>query len=145
MNWKAEATEKLQKYSAMQMAVKNLPLEFRRLDEEAKALKAVRTDLLPSRAISRREDQLLNNIMCRQELEHELESAKLWIKSTEAALGILLPEERKLLFRLYIRPDPEGIEGLCGQLGVEKSSVYRKREQALRKFTLALYGGEQRN
>ena len=34
----------------------------------------------------------------------------------------------------------EDAKRLCEQLGVEQSSVYRKRDGALYRFTLALYG-----
>jgi hypothetical protein len=32
------------------------------------------------------------------------------------------------------------LEELCEKMQVEKSSIYRKRDKALERFTLALYG-----
>lgn len=142
MNWKEEAAEKLRRYDMMRTAIKTLPMEIRRLEEEGRALKAVRTDRVVSGTVSRRDEQMLNNIVCRQELEYALENARLWVQTTDHALGALSPDEKFLLHRLYIQPADDGVEQLCLQLQVEKSSIYRRREQALRKFTLALYGAE---
>ena len=45
-----------------------------------------------------------------------------------------------VLTRFYIYPERGGVSRLCEELGVEQSSVYRKRDKALERFTLALYG-----
>ena len=142
MNWKEEASEKLKKYNLMRTAVQNLPLEIRRLQEEVQSLRAVRPDLVVSGSASRRDDQMINNIVRRQALERALENAQLRVKMTDQALGSLTVEEKRILHRMYIQPVPESIEALCSQMQMEKSSIYRHREQALRKFTLALYGAE---
>lgn len=142
MNWKEEAAEKLRRYDLMRTAVQTLPMEIQRLEAEGRSLRAVRTDRVASGTVSRRDEQLLNNIVCRQELEQALENARLWVKTTDHALAVLSPEEKILLHRLYIQPVNDSVEQLCLQMQVEKSSIYRRREQALRKFTLALYGAE---
>ena len=50
------------------------------------------------------------------------------------------PEEKLVLQRFYLSPERGSVERLCMELGVEQSSVYRKRDKALHKFALALYG-----
>ena len=87
-----------------------------------------------------REDSLLNNMVHRQELSFALQQAELWLDVTDRALGALTPEEKLILHRLYIYPERGAIERLCGELGIEQSSIYRKRDKALHRFTLALYG-----
>ena len=42
--------------------------------------------------------------------------------------------------RFYMCPEKGSVERLCSELGLESSSVYRKRDKALRRFTVALYG-----
>lgn len=44
-------------------------------------------------------------------------------------------EERLLLERIYIVPKIGNLELLCRELGVEKSSVYRRRDKALGRFS----------
>lgn len=141
MNWKAEAAEKLRTYQAMETALENLPREIRRLEAEYTGIGAQRfTGVLTARDLRSREDRILNNIVQRQELRWLLEQAQQWMQTVSAALETLDPQEKGVLRHLYICPKNGGIDKLCEVLHLEKSSVYRKRDTALRKFTLALYG-----
>lgn len=143
MNWKSEAKEKLRRYSAMQQASVNIPAELERLEIDAQSIRAQSLDS-PSvvSGCSRREDALLNNIIHRQELARTLHQAQIWLSSTDRALSALTEEENRILQRLYIYPEKGGVEQLCRELGVESSSIYRRRDRALKHFTLAYYGTE---
>lgn len=141
MNWKEEATEKLRKYDAMRLSLQNLPEELHRLEQAACAIRSARTDGTPVKGGSnRREDMLLSNLVCREELTNALNQAKIWVSTTDRALGALTPEEKLILHRLYIYPERNAVERLCGELDLEQSSIYRRRDQALHRFTTALYG-----
>lgn len=140
MNWKAEAIEKLRRYDAMRQAAVNLPEEITRLEDEACSLRGVIPEDAPVMGSSRREDALLSNMVHRQELEAALRQAKAWLHTADRALAALTPEEKLVLHRFYIYPERGSVDRLCGELRVEQSSVYRKREKALYKFTVALYG-----
>lgn len=141
MNWKEEATEKLRKYDAMQLATKNLPEEIKRLEQAACAIRAARTDSTPVKSsTNHREDMLLSNLVCREELAQALNQATLWVSTTNRALGALSPEEKLVLHRMYMYPERNALERLCQELDLEQSSIYRKRDQALHRFTMALYG-----
>lgn len=143
MNWKREAMEKLQKYDAMRQSLRNIPLEIERLGVAAQAIRGARTDGTPVKGGgSRREDALLNNLAQRQELQWALTQAQMWVDITQRGLDTLTPEEKLVLHRLYIYPERGSLARLCMELGVEQSSVYRKRDKALHKFALALYGAE---
>ena len=83
---------------------------------------------------------MINNILERQELERTLEQAHIWLRSTDRALTALSKEEQVLLHRMYIYPQKGGLDLLSNELGVETSSLYRRRAKALKHFTLALYG-----
>lgn len=141
MNWKAEAKEKLRKYDAMRLATINIPQEIERLEIDARSIRSSRTDATPvCGGGNRREEAMLNNIIHRQELAWTLEQAHLWLRSTDRALTALTNEEKLILHRLYIYPEKDGVERLCKELGVETSSIYRRRDKALKHFTLAYYG-----
>ena len=141
MNWKAEAKEKLRRYDAMRLATINIPEEVQRLEVDAQAIRSAKLDgAVVSGGGNRKEDALLNNIIHRQELLWTLEQAQLWLKTTDRALSALSSEEKLLLHRLYIYPEMGAPERLCKELGVETSSIYRRRDKALRHFTLAYYG-----
>lgn len=141
MNWKSEAKEKLRRYDAMRLATINIPEEMERLEIDARSIRAARTDATPVRGGgNRREEAMLNNIVHRQELAWTLQQAQNWLKTTDRALTALTNEEKLILHRLYIYPEKGGLERLCKELGVENSSIYRRRDKALQRFTLAYYG-----
>ena len=141
MNWKAEAKEKLQRYDAMRLATINIPEEMERLEIDAQSIRSARTDATPvSGGGNKREDAMLNNIIHRQELAWTLQQAQRWLKTTDRALMALNNEDKLILHRLYIYPERGALERLSNELGVDTSSIYRRRDRALRRFTLAYYG-----
>ena len=141
MNWKAEAVDKLRKYDAMKMATINIPQEIARLESKATAIRSKTADSAPvCGGSSNREDAMINNLVERNELERELSNATAWVDIVERAMVCLQQEEKTILQRLYIYPQKGALARLCNELGVESSSIYRRRDQALQTFTLALYG-----
>lgn len=141
MNWKNEAMEKLRRYSSMQQATYNIPEEIQLLEQDAKALRSPRLDSVARKSGGgRREDALMNNIVKRQELENALDQTRRWLNCTNRALRCLSIDERLILQRLFICPEAGSVQKLCEELGVEQSTIYRKRDRALEKFTISLYG-----
>ena len=61
-----------------------------------------------------------------------------WLKATGKALQVLTPEEMLVAQRLLILPAKNNVRRLCQELGVEQSSVYRRREKVLKKVGKAL-------
>lgn len=141
MNWKNEAIEKLESYGAMRQSIQSIVLEIKRLELEADA---IRSACANSPAVmggsGRREDRLLNNIVQRQELQRSLDLAKIWLETTDQALGSLRQEEKQLLEQMYMSPKWGNVNQLSMDIGLARGTIYRKRDEALRKFTLALYG-----
>ena len=141
MKWKDEAIEKLKRYDAMHTAQQKISREIARLKEEAFAIRRADPSATPVRSSGGRYDEaLLNNIVKRQELAWTLKQVKLWITNTDRGLTALDDEERQVLQRLYLYPQKGAIDRLCEELGLEQSSVYRRRDQALEHFTIAMYG-----
>ena len=141
MKWKDEAIEKLKRYDAMHAAQQNIAREIARLKEEAFAIRRADPEATPVRGSGGRYDeQLMNNIVKRQELAWTLKQVKLWITNTDRGLTALNDEERQVLQRMYLYPQKGAVDKLCEELGMEQSTVYRKRDQALEHFTIAMYG-----
>lgn len=133
--------EKLRRYDMMRQAMRNIPAEIERLREEATLLKSPSTDGIYVRGSGgRQEDARINNIVQRQELERNLLRVRQWLDVTERGLFALDEDERTILQHLYLYPQKGAIHWLCNELGLEQSSVYRKRDQALLHFTAAIYG-----
>ena len=139
MNWKEEAIQRLTDYETMCTSVTGMRKEIKRLELEAQSLSSSGLVRIGA-GIDNREDRKINNLVRRGELSEALQQAALWVDVTDHALGCLNSQERQLLSSMYIRGDWGNASQLAQQLGIERSTVYRKRDDALRKFTLAMYG-----
>ena len=105
MNWKGEVVEKLRKYEAMCRSLQNIPLEVKRLEVDARAIRGARTDGTPVKGGgSGWEDALLNNLAHSQELSWALEPAKYWREVTRSGRETLPPEETLVRQRFHSSP-----------------------------------------
>ena len=140
MNWKNEAIDRLKRYDLMKVSLQCMADELRDLEADAVKLKAVRADKIVVMSSTDPGDALMNNMVRQEELKYALKQAKQWVKITERAQSMLLPEEKLVLHRLYVSREKGALERLCMELGCEQSTIYRKRDKALQRFTVALYG-----
>ena len=142
MNWKFEAIEKLKEYAARRNAITSIPEEIKRLEEEARRIRSAATDATPVKGGgSTREDMLLDSIVHREELQRRLSDARRWVDIVDGGLAVLSDEDRLVLDRFYIHPMRGNAERLRDELGLEdERSVYKRKDKALRRFTLSLYG-----
>lgn len=142
MNWKIEAIEKLKLYEAKKAALLNIPLEIERLESEIEGIRSQDSSSMPSAGGGRsRDGAYLSNITHREELERMLEQAEKWVALVDAALEILSEEERLILDRFYVHPEKGAADRLAGDLRADIKTVYRRKDAALRRFTISLYGG----
>lgn len=144
MDWKIEATDKLKQYEAKRQALQSIPLEIAQIESTMTGIRSARTDNIVVRNSSEnvRENMMLSCIVRKEELQRNLEQAGLWVESVNSALNVLSSEERKILDRMYIKQEKKAADRLSGELFVDLKTVYRWKDDALRKFTIALYGVE---
>lgn len=142
MDWRSEAEDKLKKYELMKNAVAGITEEIKMLEGDARRIRAASTDATPVQGGgSTREDMLLTNVVRREELKLKLEDAQKRVKRVEDGLALLSDDERLVLYRLLIHPMRRNVERLREELGLEDDrSVYKRRDKALNKFTIAMYG-----
>lgn len=141
MDWKSIAIEKLKDYQAKRQALESIPLEIAQVESTMTSIRSSRPDATPVKGGSAGyEDKMLNCLAQKDELQRVLERTQLWINAVDSALVVLDPDDRKVLEYLCIYPAKDGLEQLCNELFVEPRQIYKRREKALRKFTIALYG-----
>ena len=144
MNWKREAEQKLRNYAACRRALTAIPLMIEELKCRRKGVRSARVD---GRAVSGgtngREEMLVSSLNRQEELEQRLAATKVYVAGVEEALSALNEEEKLILDRFYIHPIRGCAGSLCEELCMERSNVYRRKDQALRHFTMALYGWEE--
>ena len=142
MDWKSAAVQRLKDYEARKRSVRLLSEQLENLEAQFTAIRGAITDGEPVRGGdgNRREDMLLSNIVLRDELTENKRIAEREINITEKGLAALSDEERRILEVFYITRPYNHVLRLCEALNVEKSEVYRRKNAALDKFTIACYG-----
>lgn len=141
MDWKHETIEKLKEYTVRKNAVVSIPEEITRLEEAVYGLRAVSADVvLGSGGENTHEDKLLSNIVHRQELSRRLADTQIRLATMDRALDLLSPEDRLILERFYIHPVKGNVDRLCEELAIEKAGIYKRKDKALRRLTMAIYG-----
>ena len=121
-HWKAMAERRLLDYETMKRAKENLPVELARYKEP------------------RDGEDRLDMIARKLFMKERLRQVKRWLDVTQKGLAVLTPEERLVVQLLYIMPQKGNVDRLCEMLDCAQSTVYRRRDRALQKFTVALYG-----
>ena len=139
VDYKKLAAEDLKKYNFMRQSLANIPQQIDALKEASLSVKAGMSDSEPiSGGGSHAEDRLLTNICKRQMLQHNYKYMALLVEAMDEALNNLDDRERAVLDGLYI--NPVGVEYLADKIGYEKSHIYRIKDEALKKYTVAMYG-----
>lgn len=141
MDWKIIAIEKLKDYPAKKQALESIPLQIAEIESAMTSIRSARPDSTPVKSgASGYDDKILNCLVQKDELQRTLERAKLWVNTVELSLGVLSPEERKILDRFYIIAERGAAGDLAEECFVDIKTIYRWKDSALRKFTIALYG-----
>ena len=141
MNWKNEATDVLRLYEAKKLALGSIPEELKTLKADLTAIRGAVMDAAAAPGGgSKREDRLMNNLVRQEELSRNLTQTKRWVARADKALSCLTEEERLVLRRLYICPESGAMARLAEELGLEQRTIYRRKDDALKRFTVALYG-----
>ena len=138
--WKKQAMNELEMYEARKLAVENIPDQLRQLESALSSIRNPGADSVCARTGGGQDDRYLNNITSRELLKDNLKQASKAARRTEKALGVLSEEERLVLDRFYIHPEKKAADRLAGDLHVDVKTVYSRRNAALRKFTVAMFG-----
>ena len=140
--WKYKAIDKLKDYKAQKASLSNLPEEIARLESEACSIKSATADGTPVKGGgSGREERLLSNIVKREEHKAMLRRAELAVGMVDRGLSVLNQEERHILDVMYIIREKGYVDRLMAEFNLqEESSLYKRANKALQRFTIAMYG-----
>ena len=142
LNWRGVAIQRLRDYELRLEALDNLNMEIETLEERFTSIRAATVDGIPVKGGNgnAREDMLIHNISTREELENNLCFVEREIELTEKGLQALTEREKTILTEFYIKNSKGYVEKLCDDLYVSKTELYRQKDTALKKFTMAMYG-----
>lgn len=130
MNWKKEAINDLEKHNERKKACETIQERRKALQEEMKSIGE------PGEIST----QLLNMHAKSQRMELAYDANKRIIALVERGLADLKPAQRQILTDFYITRQPGYVDDLCAKLHVERTSLYRMKDTALKEFTLRMYG-----
>ena len=122
MGWRQMAERRLMDYETMKKAKDTLPEELSR------------------RKLPKEEEARMEMMAQKLFLKERLRQVSRWLDVTRKGLGALDPQERLVVQLLYIMPEKGNVGRLCEILNCGQTTVYRRRDRALKKFTKALYG-----
>ena len=141
MKWSDCAIQDLRKYKYLEASLESIPERMEALRCRLEAIKRATTDKVPVKGgFGRYEDNLLDIIVERERLKYLYRANKILLELIEMGLASLDDTERLVLDRFYIDRPKGHVERLMEELNYEKSRVYEIKNQALYKFTIAMYG-----
>lgn len=141
MNWIREAENDLRRYRSLSESLKNIPGQIEYLKEKRQAVRSSWSDATPVQGgVSRSEEEQINAIVKTDRLKQNYRAVKRLVDLMDSALSRLTEDEAYILEVAYIDRRRDAIGILCEKYGVEKSKAYLMRNQALREFTLKMYG-----
>jgi len=142
MDWKTMAIDDLREYNARRQSLEILPMQIAEIDAEMTGIRSNgnMASVSVSGGSGSREDVLISRMVKKEKLQRNLDRAKLWVSFMDKGLAALTQDEQHILDRFYINPAKGNVDRLCEELFVEKTALYKRKDAALRKFTVALYG-----
>ena len=141
MNWAVMSVQRLRDYEKRKQALVNIPEQIKSLEEQFSAIRSATTDGTPGKDNTcRREDMMVYNIAKREELKSNYRIAKREVSLTEKGLNALTDDERHILELFFINRPKDHIERLMDEFCISKPVLYRRKDDALKAFTIAVYG-----
>lgn len=142
MDYRKEAAQELKDLLKRQNAVSTLREELMDLSGRLTAVKSPCADATPVQGGSAPiEERTINLIVKRDELRAMLQTSARRVARTERALTCLTDQQREFLTVFYVDRPRGHVEALMSKYHVERATVYRIKDEALRDFTIARYGG----
>ena len=140
MEYYGFAIQRLKDYEMRRQALVNIPAQIKTLEMQFLSIKSGEIDGMPKGNGGKNDDMLIYNIAKRDELAFNLEIAQREVAMTERGLNSLSEDEKTILEYFYISRPYNHISRLMDKLHVSQSELFRRKDIALRKFTMSLYG-----
>ncbi len=140
MDYRLLAQEELKSLPMLASASENTAMELEEIRLKLRSIKNMQDYYEETRKeVHAGDERLLALQSQKSELQLRLRQTQLRMMRIGRALDVLSDEERRLLTECYVRREntPEDIMEV---IGVEKSSFYRMRGEALERFTRAMFG-----
>ena len=139
INWKKCAEYDLRDYRTQKEAIKNLGEKIRHIEDRLTSIRSSMKDEAPVHGgTSSYEDILLTAIVEKTRLEDARRATVHMVEMIERGLSALSEEQHKVLKMFFMGGG--GYRRAMEEMHIEKDTAYRRRDEALRTFTIAMYG-----
>ena len=139
--WRKQAESDLKIYEASKQALINIPDQIKELEEKLTSIRSQSADSVSVKGGGgSRDDAYLNNIVARDRLKANLDDSRRFVSRVSNALSILTEDEKELLRRFYMIPEKGAAYNMAAEKHVDHKTVYRWKDDALDRFTIAMYG-----
>jgi len=138
MNYISEAIERLKHLKDLEIAKENLEDTILDLKLRCQGT-AITLDGMPQgRSSVTYDDAIINNMFKLQESQKRLRETIKEIEKIHKELSRLDEKDRELLVQWFV--EKKGLQDLCKIYKCEKTTLYRKRDAALKQFAVQLFG-----
>ena len=139
--WKQVAIQDLKRYATLDASIDSIKDKIAALDIQLEG-KGISYDTISvSGGSVTMEDKYVNCIALKEKYEKQLKVNILDKRAITRAMNKLSEKEQKILRYAYINKTSNPIENIIELCCVEKTRAYQLRDNALRNFTLVMYGG----
>ena len=138
LDYRIAAKQMLCNYKYIRCAVDNLNI---RIEELRDMLTAINSPDIRERVQGGKLEDKKLSILCEiDRLEGIREFRLSDIHRMDSAFELLSEEQKSILWEFYVEGENGHVERLMEKLSLERRTVYYRHDQALKKFTLAMFG-----
>lgn len=138
MNYISEAIERLKHLKDLEIAKENLNDTILDLKLRCQGTEITLDGMPQGRSSVTYDDAIINNMFKLQESQKRLRETIKEIEKIHKELSRLDEKDRELLVQWFV--EKKGLQDLCKIYKCEKTTLYRKRDAALKQFAVQLFG-----
>jgi DNA-directed RNA polymerase specialized sigma subunit len=138
MNYISEAIERLKHLKDLEIAKENLKDTILDLKLRCQGTEITLDGMPQGRSSVTYDDAIINNMFKLQESQKRLRETIKEIEKIHKELSRLDEKDRELLVQWFV--EKKGLQDLCKIYKCEKTTLYRKRDAALKQFAVQLFG-----
>lgn len=140
-NWQENAIEDLKELTYLKDSVRNLEEQIEALDAQILNIRNSSPKQIQVLGMGKsREDLLIELIDRKERLLLNCEVAQDKLKRMRRGMKALTKREQLVLNEFFVDRSKRYMENLKEKLGYEERQIYRLRNEALKKFTLSMFG-----
>ena len=141
IDYKKTCKWELGRYYEKLMAIDSLQDEIDMLTTRMEGIRSSTMDATPVQGgSSTAEERIINAICNRDNLTVNHELVKWQVRQMARGLSILTDQQRRILEVAVMRREYNAIDRLCDELHISRSELYRRMDEALKRYAICRYG-----